>query len=62
MAQSVKPPTLDLDSGHNRAHREFKPRIRLCTGGVELAWDSVSPLCPSSACSLSLSVSLKINK
>ena len=58
MAQTVKCPALDLSSGHDRTICEFKPHVRLCTDGVEPAWDSASPsLCPSPACALSLSLS-----
>ena len=49
MAQSVKRPSLDFGSGHDRTIREFKPRVGLHVDGVEPAWDS-------------LSLSLKINK
>ena len=63
VAQLVKHPSLDLCPGHDLTVHEFKPRIRLCTNGAEPAWNSVSPsLCPSPACALSLSLSLKINK
>ena len=49
MAQSVKPPTLDVGSGHDFTVLEpkvleLKPCIRLHSGSAEPAWDSVSPL------------------
>ena len=53
MAQSVKHLTLGFRSGHDLMVHEFEPHIELCTGSVEPAWDSLS---------LSLSLSLKINK
>ena len=42
-----------LGSGHDLTFLEFKPRVGLCVGSVEPAWDSLS---------LSLSLSFKINK
>ena len=49
VAQSVKRPALDFSSGHDLAVHEIKPHVRLCTGSLEPAWDSLSPLslCPS---------------
>ncbi|VFV20187.1 Hypothetical predicted protein [Lynx pardinus] len=52
----VKLPALDFGSGHNLTVLEFEPRFGLYAVGVEPAWDCVSLfLCPSPACSLSLS-------
>ena len=59
MGQSVKCLTLDFGSGHDLRVCEFKPRIGLCAGSAEPAWDSfflslsLSSLCPSPAHSLS---------
>ena len=50
LAESVKRPTLDL------MVCEFEPHAGLCADGVEPAWDSVSPLCPSPACAVSLAL------
>ena len=61
VTQSVEHPTLDLSSGHDLTVREFEPHVGLCAGGVEPAWDFVSPsFCPYPACACALS--LKINK
>ena len=49
---SVKRPTLGFGSGHDLTARGFEPRIGLCAGGVEPAWDSLS---------LSLSLSLPLS-
>ena len=62
VAESVECLTLDLDSGHDLAVREFKPHIRLCADRADPAWDSLSlPLSlsapPLLVCSLSLSLS-----
>ena len=57
MAQTVKRPTLDFDSGHDLTVLEFEPHVGLRAGdSVEPARDSLSPsfLCPSPALSLSL--------
>ena len=69
MAQSVKRLTLDFRSGHGLAVRGLESRMGVCPGGVEPAWDSLSPslslpLLRSLLLSLSLSLSpsLKINK
>ena len=67
MAQLVKHPTPDLGSGHDLTVCEFELGIGLCNDGIEPAWDSLSPslsLCASPALTLSLSLflSLKINK
>ena len=59
--QSVKPPTPDFSSGHDLTVGEFEPHVRLCTDGVEPAWDSLFlclSLCLSPAHSFSLSLSL----
>ena len=61
VAQSVKHPTLDFDSGHDPTVGEFEPHIRLHADSMEPAWDPLSPpslcLCPADALSLSLSLS-----
>ena len=58
MAQSVKWPTRDLGSSHDLTVCEFKPRIGLCTGSMEPAWDSLSfPLSLPLPCLISLSLS-----
>ena len=67
MVQSVKHPTLDLNSGHDLTVHEFESRIGLCTDGMEPAWDlsllSLSfPVLRVHARSLSLSVTLSQNK
>ena len=54
VAQSVKHPTLDFDSGHDLTVREFKLHVRLHTDGAEPAWDSLCAS-PPLACSLSKS-------
>ena len=62
-AQSAKHLTLDFGSGHNLVVHEFKPHIGLCADSAEPAWDSLSTLLSaSSPFSLSLSLSLKLNK
>ena len=63
VAQLVKSPTLDFDSGHELMVCEFKLRIGLCADSVETAWDSLS-LPPSLPllCALSFSLSLSQNK
>ena len=55
VARSVKRQTPDFSPGHDLTVRGFEPRIRLCPGGAEPAWGSLSP-------SLSASLSFKINK
>ena len=63
MAQLVKCLPLNHSSGHDLAVCEFKPRTRLCTDGLEPAWDSVSPsLGPSLTCALSLKKKKKKKK
>ena len=65
MARSVQCPALDCGSGHDLIVGGFELHIGLCADGAEPAWDSVSlSLCPSPprVCSLSVSLSLKINK
>ena len=56
-------PTVGSGSGHDLMVHEFEPYIGLCTVGAKPAWDSLSPS-PSAPPlhSLSLSLSLKINK
>ena len=44
MAQSTKPQTLDLGSGHDLMVCGTEPHTGLCAGGVEPAWDFLSPL------------------
>ena len=56
MAQSVKPVTLGLGSGHDIVVHEIEPRVRLCAGSKELAWDSFSSLSAPPLLELSLSV------
>ena len=46
MAQSVKRPTLDFDSGHDLTVREKEPHVGLCADGAEPAWDSPSLSAP----------------
>ena len=58
MAQSVKHLTLDFSLGH-LAIREFEPHIRLCAGGTK--YGHFVYILPAWA-SLSLSLTLKINK
>ena len=59
----MKHPTLGFGSGHDLTVCEFKPHVELCTDSVESAWDSVSlPLHAPPLLTLSLSLSLKINK
>ena len=53
MAQLVKQPTLDFNSGHDLMVHEFEPRVGLCADSVEPAWDGLS---------LPFDLSLKINK
>ena len=55
MAQSVKHPTLDFSSGHDLTVHGIKPCLRLCTGSMEPAWDSLSiSIYPSPMLSFSL--------
>ena len=56
VAQSVKPPTLDLGPGHDLWVHETEPSIGLCNDSSGPAWDSLSapPL-------LMHTLSLKIN-
>ena len=57
VAQFVKPPTLDFDSGHALTVHEFKPCTGLHADSMESAWDSLPP---SLLLSLSLSLSLSL--
>ena len=41
MAQSVAHLTLDFGVGHDLTVSGFGPHVRLCTGSVEPAWDSL---------------------
>ena len=59
VTQSVKCLILGFGSGHDLMVHGFKPCVGLCTDSSEPAWDSLSP---PHALSLSLSLSLKINK
>ena len=51
LVQWVEHPTLGFGSGHGLMVRGFEPHVGLRADGLEPAWDS-----------LSLSLSLKINK
>ena len=65
MAQSVELLTLDFSSGHDLRVHGFKPHVGLSADSVESVWDSLSPCLsapPLLALSLSLILSLKINK
>ena len=63
VAQSVKRPTLDLDSGHDLEVCGIEPCIGLSADSTELAWDSVSlSLSTSLLLTRARSCSLKINK
>ena len=53
MARSVKPLTLDFDSGDDLKVCETELLVEICAGRMESAWDSLSPL--SFCLSLSLS-------
>ena len=61
MAQSVKCPTLGFGSGHDLTVCGFEPRVGLCAGITEPAWDSLSPSL-SAPPPLELSFSLSQNK
>ena len=41
VAQSVKLPTLDFDSGHDLMVHEIESRVRLHADSTEAAWDSL---------------------
>ena len=43
MAQLVKCPTLDLDSGHGLKVLQFEPHVGLCSDSQEPACDSLLP-------------------
>ena len=43
MAQSVKHLSLDFGSGHDLMVHKIEPCLRLCSDGVETAWNSLSP-------------------
>ena len=63
VAQSVKCPTLGFGSGHDLTVHELEPRVGLCAGSSEPAWDSLSlSPCPSPARSLSLFLLNKLEK
>ena len=59
VAQSVDHPTLGFGSGHDLMVFEFEPHIRLRMGGVEPAWDSLSPPLPLSLCLSQKQINLK---
>ena len=61
LAQWVKRPTLDFDSGHDLMVCGIEPHMGLHADSSGPAWDSHS-LPPSLSVSLCLSLSLKINK
>ena len=56
MAQSVKPQTLDLGSGHGLTVPGVEPCVGLCADRILSAWDSLSPTLSAPS-----SLSLKIN-
>ena len=60
MAQLIKNPTLDFNSGHDLTVNKFQPHIDLCADSTKPAWDSVS-LSLSALPLLTLYLSLKIN-
>ena len=60
MAQSVKPLTLDFDSGHGPFVCGIEPLIGLCADSTEPALDSLPP--SLSASSPAHVLALKINK
>ena len=56
VAQLVKHPILDFDSGHNLMVHEIDPHVGLCADSVESAWDSLPlPLSLSALLLLTLS-------
>ena len=61
MAHSVQRLTLNFGSGSDLTAHRIEPRIGLCTGRAEPAWDSLSPSL-SAPPLLTLYLSLKINK
>ena len=63
MAQSVKSLTFGFGSGRDLLVCGMEPRVRLCAGSLEPAWDSLSPSFSAPPClSLFLSHTHKINK
>ena len=42
LAQSVERLTFDFVSGRDLTVRGIEPRVRLCSGSTEPAWDSLS--------------------
>ena len=67
MAQLVKHPILDLDTGHDLTVCDIEPRVGFCADSMEPAWNSLSPFLSAPhplplnlSLSLSLSLSLKI--
>ena len=61
VAQSVKLPILDFNSGHDLTIHEMEPHIRLHAGNTEPAWNSLSAP-PLLTHTLSLSKSINIKK
>ena len=61
VAQLIEWSALGFGSGHDLTVHEFQSHFGLCTDSTEPAWDFVSLSLPLSG-SLSLSLSLKINK
>ena len=61
VAPSVKQPTLAFGSGHDLTVLEMEPLLGLCAHSTEPAWDSFS-LCPSPACTLTLSQNEHLKK
>ena len=64
VAQSVRRPSLDLDSCHDLMGHGFEPYVGLCADSAECTWDSLSlPLSlspsPTHGRAHSLSLSLK---
>ena len=61
MSQLVKRLTLGFGSGHDLTVCGFEPRVGLCAGSVEPAWDSLSPPLSLSALPL-LALSFPLSK
>ena len=65
MVPSVKPPTLDFSLGHDLIVDETELHVGLHADSMEPAWDFLTPslsVPPLLVSSLSLCLSLKINK
>ena len=58
MAELVKRPTLDFDSGHELTVHGIEPGIQLCADSAEPIWDSLSPSLSASPLFMILSLSL----